>query len=1090
MFTVYYANQLENQKDLLVNIIRNDPNPNPFEQETILVQSTGMEQWLQMQLSSDLGVAAHFQFPYPTTFLWQQYRLLFPELPKENSFDRHSMLWRLMRLIPQYLDNQCFAPLKHYLNGADQLKLYQLCTKIADLFDQYLVYRPEWLIEWEKGNLNTVKDMILNRPSFKKKEENDIFAIIEWQSFLWVKLIDEIKSETSEILFNTSHRAYLQQRYFDKLDNLSAEEKLKLPKRIFIFGISSLPNSYFLLLHKLSQYCHIHLFFTNPSQYYWGNNQEAKLIEKLALKQQLSSSDLADLYQHQGNKLLSAWGKQGKEFLNLLIEADIQSVDFYTDYPNSHLLLNQIKNAILNFEQKSQFSLDKSDKSVQIHSCHSKMREIEVLHNQLLNLFEADPDLSPKDIIVMSPDIDSYAPYIEAVFSRYTKRDEYNRNDSRFIPFSLSDQKISYIDPIIKSFFTLLSLKENRFIAEDILDLLNVKAIQNKYLITNEQYMTLRQWIRNVGIRAGLNMQSVDWLNYNSWQNGLERLLLGSSLKEEHNSWQNTLAFNESYGLSAEIAGKLAKFIDDLTAWFAFIQKAQTADNWLRKLTEIIALFYQEDEENLDIILTLNNAVETIIQHISNVNFTEEIEIGVIQQLMEAELNEQRSNLNFLSGKVNFCTLLPMRAIPFKVVCLLGMNEGEFPRQQNPNPFDLMQYAPIIGDRARRDDDRYLFLEALLSAQSIFYVSYLGQSLTDNNAKLPSLLVSQLMDYINQNLIENHIQPINHPMTVFSQKYYQADYISYDQEWLEIKRKYHQNKPFLTAIHQQQILSEIDMTDLIYYIQDPLKYFFHHQLGVKFENYDESIDETEIFSLSHLERYQLLDEIVNLHSDEVDHFFKNETLKGKLPINAFGVMAELELKKAVSMLQATLTNYQIEQNNIIEIEAEIDIISDKVKLVGNIDSLFEQDFIQWRVGKLRDKDLIHCWIYYLVMIVSDIPFSTFKFYYLEDSEVKSITFTPISKANAALLLGIYIQDYLASFQTLKWAITQHICRYIQDYTAETSPAYYCQTATELIQSPYLDRVFAQTADLDWEAIHQRTFNWFAPMIQHFIEEEE
>lgn len=1091
MFTVYYANRLENQKDLLVNIIKNDPNPNPFEQETILVQSTGMAQWLQMQISNDLGIAANFQFPYPTSFLWQQYRLLFPELPKENIFDRFSILWRLMRLIPKCLDNEDFFLLKAYLEGSDQLKLYQLCVKIADLFDQYLVYRPEWLIEWESGNLNTVKEVILAKTNFHKGNEDDIFSIIKWQSILWNELVDEIKSESSEIIFNTSHRAYLQQRYFDKLDHLSNEEKARLPKRIFIFGISSLPKSHFMTLYKLGQNCHIHLFFTNPSQYYWGNNQEARLFEKLALKQHLSLQDVEVLHQNKGNPLLSAWGKQGKEFLNLLVESEIKSVDYYTGYSNDNILLNQIKNAIFNFESVSNFNLSSYDNSVQIHSCHSKMREVEVLHNQLLSLFEQNPQVSPKDIIVMSPDIDSYAPYIEAVFSRYAKKDEYNISDSRYIPFSLSDQKISYIDPIINSFLRLLNLREDRFIAEDILDLFNIESIRNKYHLTNEKYVILRQWIKNVGVRSGLHIRHLQWLNYNSWQNGLNRLLLGISLKAENNSWQETLAFDESYGLTSDIAGSLAKFIDDLTAWFEFIQQPKTAEEWQIKLKAIVDNFYQEDEKSIAIILSLNNAITNVISYIDKANFTEVINIEVIKQLLESELDEQRNNLNFLSGKVNFCTLLPMRAIPFQVVCLLGMNEGEFPRQQSINQFDLMQYAPIAGDRARRDDDRYLFLEALLSAQSVFYISYIGQSLTDNNEKLPSLLVSQFIDYINQDREdeEHRIEPIRHPITVFSPKNFEKNYISYDKEWLEMNYKSFSENPFLTDIHCQYTSESIEIMELIRYLQDPLKYFFNQQLGIKFEHYDEIIGETETFRLSHLERYHFLDEIVNLTSEEAELFFKNEVLKGTLPINQFGVMAEAELIQATEKLKKALQDYLNQDKHIIEFNTIIDLGESKVNLSGSVDIFSDKAIIQWRVGTLRDKDIIQFWLYYLAILASDINISTMRFYYVDNKEVKYISFKSIERNKALLLLREYLQDYRASFGELNWAITDNICSYIQNYTPETSLSDYCQTAIESIKNPYLDRVLAQTPNLDWENIHQLTLRWFKLMIEHLIEEE-
>ncbi len=453
MFRVYYSNQITEQKNLLTAILAKDPNPDPFSQEIMLVQSLGMAQWLQMQIAQEIGVSGNVQFPYPTSFLWQQYRVLFPDLPKENSFDRQSMLWRLMRIIPQFLEQPAFEALASYLNQGDQLKQYQLAEKIADLFDQYLVYRPQWLVLWEKGQSQAVVDEIMRAVSFKQKNAKEIATNVAWQSILWNALVVDIKQDSDEAIFNTSHRAYLQQRYFDKLDNLTATEKARLPKRIFVFGISSLPHSQLAVLKKLSEHCNVHLFFTNPSMEYWANDREDKVLEKLALKDNLSEAELAELFEKQGNPLLTVWGKQGKEFLNLLTETGIQDISLYNHFEDENpTLLTQVKKAILYSEHQTTFSLANEDCSIQLHACHSKMREVEVLYNQLLYLFETYPDLSPKDIIVMSADIDSYAPYINAVFSRYEK-------ERRYIPFALSDQKISYINPIIASFLQLLSIK-------------------------------------------------------------------------------------------------------------------------------------------------------------------------------------------------------------------------------------------------------------------------------------------------------------------------------------------------------------------------------------------------------------------------------------------------------------------------------------------------------------------------------------------------------------------------------------------------------------------------------------------------------
>lgn len=1082
MFTVYYSNQIAQHKDLLIEILKNDPNPDPFSQETVLVQSLGMAQWLQMQITEQIGIVGNIQFPYPTSFLWQQYRLLFPELPTENIFERNSLIWRLMRLIPDYLSQAEFSPLKHYLmpqeSEIEQLKLYQLASKIADLFDQYLVYRPQWLVYWENNQLEPVLTEIQQSISFKAKDIADIQLNMQWQSILWNALVSDIKSQTSEIIFNTSHRAYLQQRYFEKLENLTELEKRKLPKRIFVFGISSLPQTQLAVLKKLSEHCYIHLFFTNPSESYWANDREDKTLEKLALKQQLSTQELEDLFDHQGNPLLTTWGKQGKEFLNLLTENELQSIDLFV-HSEQENLLSQIKRAILISENRSEFEFNLKDNSIQIHSCHNKMREVEVLHNQLLKLFEQNPDLSPKDIIVMSADIDSYAPYINAVFGNYA------RKDPRYIPFALSDQKISYVDPIIASFLTLLAMKEQQFSAEEILDLFDISAIREQYQLTEIQLSTLREWIKSAGIRAGLNKENSEWRNYNSWENGLNRLLLGTSLKSENYSWQDTLAFDESYGLAAELAGSLAKFLENVTAWKAFINEPHSIIQWKEKLIQLISQFYAENSESSSAIANLTQAIETVFSQISQANFGQELDIEVIHQCFIQQLSEQRNNLNFLIGKVNFCTLLPMRAIPFKVVCLLGMNEGDFPRQQVVNHFDLMQYAPQKGDRAKRDDDRYLFLEALLSAEQIFYISYIGQSLTDNAEKFPSILVSQLIDYIQECLPENtKLNIVEHPMTVFSSQNFINGNIAYDKEWLKAKNQTYETDQFLQDI-VAEIPTEIELAELIRYLQSPLKYFFNRQLAIYLEDNEQAIEPSEHFNLSGLDQFTLLDELLNVDLTEAELFFENAKLQGNLPACHFAEISEKDLTLAIQYLKSTLSPYLAKQNEVIEIDQQINIGSREIRLVGNIPNRFDDEVIQWRAGKLRDKDMIQAWIYYLVLQATQQNITQFRFYYRDKQSVGCLQFNPISAELAMQFLSQYLNDYLASFHQLKWAINENLAKYLENSDDEkTSAEQKCQTALQNSDDLYVQRVLIQSAQLDYHEIHQRTVNWFTPMMQH------
>lgn len=1078
MFYVYYSNRLTRHKELLVNILSNDPNPDPFAQETVLVQSIGMAQWLQMQIAEELGVTGNIQFPYPTSFLWQQYRLLFPELPSENLFDRNLIVWRLMRLIPSFLTQAEFAPLAFYLQQPDQLKCYQLASKIADLFDQYLVYRPHWLVHWESGNEQQIFNEIRQNIRFKTRQPEEVEQTVRWQGILWNALVADIRADSDEELFNTSHRAYLQQRYFDKLENLTPAEMAKLPKRLFVFGITALPATQLAVLKKLSELCHVHLFFTNPSEEYWGEQPEDKVIEKLALNENVDEQDIQTLLDNQGNPLLATWGKQGKEFLNLILEQDPDNVVPYFDPLNDEpdTLLQQVKRAVLHFENDSEFVREEQDNSIQLHACHSKMREVEVLHNHLLYMFEQNPTLAPKDIVVMSPDIDSYAPYIDAVFSRF------DYQDRRYIPFTLSDQKISYIDPIVQSFLMLLDLKEKRISVEEILELLNVDAVRRKYGVGEAELDTLRVWIQAAGIRAGLHTDNQTWQNYNSWENGLNRLLLGTALTAEQGVWQEAVGFDESYGLSAELSGILAKFIANLTAWSQQLEQPQPIFAWQRALQTLLNDFYADDEESSVSLLLLQNLIDTLSTQIGDANFDEPIDIDVLAQCFAQQLGDQRSNLNFLVGKVNFCTLLPMRAIPFKVVCLLGMNEGEFPSQLPVNGFDLMQYAYQKGDRAKRDDDRYLFLEALLSAQHTLYISYIGRTLQDNQERYPSILVTQLLDYLNNRLPKRSVlKATEYPMTAFSPKNFSGDHFSYDKEWLLAMAAQGERADFLGSIQRDDLPAEIELEQLIRYVQDPLKFFFNYHLGVWFETENTVSEESERFNLNGLDRYGFFEELLPLAEVENTRYFDIAKFKGNLPACAFGELAVQDLNRSIAPLKSALSPYLSQPHERIDVHYTFDYQGKNITLTGSIPNCFADGIVLWRVGKLRDKDYILAWIYFLLLQIQCEQSPNLTLYTLEGNRVGKLNFAAIAKSAAEAQLACYLNAYLDSFTRSHWAITEKLDEAIQ----------VDKVSKVLNESDniYLQRVLAQTYEPNLTEIHQRTLAWFELMLKTTQETE-
>lgn len=446
-------------------------------------------------------------------------------------------------------------------------------------------------------------------------------------------------------------------------------------------------------------------------------------------------------------------GKLGRDYIYLLSDLESsQELDAFVDVTPDNLLHN-IQSDILELENRAvagvnieEFSrsdnkrpLDPLDSSITFHVCHSPQREVEVLHDRLLAMLEEDPTLTPRDIIVMVADIDSYSPFIQAVFG--------SAPADRYLPYAISDRRARQSHPVLEAFISLLSLPDSRFVSEDVLALLDVPVLAARFDITEEGLRYLRQWVNESGIRWGIDDDNVRELELpatgqHTWRFGLTRMLLGYAMESAQGEWQSVLPYDESSGLIAELVGHLASLLMQLNIWRRGLAQERPLEEWLPVCRDMLNAFFLPDAETEAAMTLIEQQWQAIIAEGLGAQYGDAVPLSLLRDELAQRLDQERISQRFLAGPVNICTLMPMRSIPFKVVCLLGMNDGVYPRQLAPLGFDLMSQKPKRGDRSRRDDDRYLFLEALISAQQKLYISYIGRSIQDNSERFPSVLVA------------------------------------------------------------------------------------------------------------------------------------------------------------------------------------------------------------------------------------------------------------------------------------------------------------------------------------------------------------
>ncbi len=693
------------------------------------------------------------------------------------------------------------------------------------------------------------------------------------------------------------------------------------------------------------------------------------------------------------------------------------------------------------------------------------MREVEVLHDYLLDLFNQDPSLTPKDVVVMMADINQYTPYIQAVFGQ-------KNGDAPQIPFSLSDNKLSESDVLVSSYLTLLRLKESNFSAEDVLALLDIPAMRERFNISLADLPLVREWVADSGIRVGLQ-KNQDGINFNSWQAGLERMILGYAMREEQGIWQDSLGLNSSYGLKGELAGNLSHFFTALSALHETLQQAHSIEKWQEILTALLSDFFVRNEDTSDMIFYIQEKINELAEHLKTLHFNEELQAEVIADVITMQLEDAPNSLKFLAGKVNFCTLLPMRSVPFKVVCLLGMNDADYPRTQTPNSFDLMQYHYQKGDRVRRDDDRYLFLEALLAARDYCYISYVGRSITDNQPKEPSVLVSQLLDYINQGQSENALTVIEHTMTAFSPDNFKNNEKftrSFATKWLPIAQldASSNNSEFaVTMTENPEKIEEVELDSLVSFVENPVKFFFEKQLGVYFRDKDERIADSENFTLSGLDNYSLNNDLIYLDEQNFADYFRQAEVKGVLPRAEFGKVYAENIRDNVLEFKEKIADLGEPKQASIDFNIAVDWQNEnqKIRLFGYMEALFgdNSQVIHWHFAKYKDRYCIRPWIYYLIQCVTQENAVPAKLI----TQDKVLELPPIEREVALAQLQIYVKDYLQSQIEIQLVPT---VRNISDFIVsdENSVSEKLQELTESNgfgskADPYWSRVLAQTS---------------------------
>ena len=939
---IYTSNRMENLVEALAGVL-GTPLSSPFTPEILVVQSKGMQRWIAMELAGKLGIWANCDYPFPNKMAWQLFVKTLPGITDSSLFQAEVMAWKIMGMLPQFLEREEFAPLKHYLDGGGfGMKQFQLAGKIADTFDQYTFFRPEMLLGWEEGTGG------------------------DWQEILWREIAGCGKGQ---------HRGRLKVD-FTRLLAQSPPEEL-LPERIAVFGISYLPKYHMDILAQVGKCTQVDLFLLSPCREYWGDIVSSREMARRGREQRE--------YLAEGNPLLASLGKLAREFSEMVLDcggAVATDTDLYLD-PGTDNLLAALQSDILNLRgaeaEKVKRVISPLDRSVQIHSCHSPMREIEVLHDNLLAMLAAGQGLTCRDIVVMTPDIETYAPYISMVF-------EGAQDPAKKIPFSIADRSLASEGEVAGVLMKLLGLAGSRLTATGVFDILESPPVRRRFGMDAQELELVRGWIEETRIRWGADeghRLSLGLPPYrdNSWRAGLDRLLLGYAMPEEGNLlFHGILPFDEMEGTRTQTLGKFAGFVRRVERLTDDFSAGRTLARWHGEIQALLADFIDAGDDLAHELSAVGKVVKSLEESGLKAGFDEVVELAVIRSWLSSRLNEEEKGFGFLTGAVTFCAMLPMRSIPFRVVALIGMNDSAFPRQSRPPGFDLIARNPEKGDRSLRDEDRYLFLECLLSARDSLYLSYVGQSVKDNGVIPPSVLVSELLDAIDTGFSAEEGELASrlitrHRLQAFSSSYFSAGsgLFSYSSENCaalnEAALTPEAPTPFIASALQDppEEMRELTLTQLLRFLGNPARFLLENRLEVRLGELSSQLEEREAFALDGLAGYGLNQELLEkcLRGDDCQDVFAVSRCRGLLPPARHGELVFADAVKQVNRLAAKIEVQTAGLQRLAPLVFAETI--GQFHLSGKLDGIWTARKISCRCAKLKAKDELTAWIEHLVL---------------------------------------------------------------------------------------------------------------------------
>ena len=956
------------------------PPEDPFAEDLVVVPARGVERWLTQRLSHRLGAAPGREDGLCAGVALRSPWSLVAELlgtRDEDPWAPGTLAWPLVQVLDEVLDEPWAEPLARHLGAGrsgEELDLrrgrrFAVARRLAGLFSAYAVQRPGVLADWQGGGHGDGRG-------------GSLPTDLRWQPPLWRCLVERVDGPPPHV------------RHEQTVTRLREDPgSFELPARLSLFGHTRIAGTEAALLAALGEHRDVHLWLPHPSDALWRSLEPLVATGPVPRREDASHRAVA-------HPLLAALGRDVRELQRTLATVPVADEGAAPDPPEQQTLLGWLQADLRadrapDAELAAARTMAADDRSVQVHACHGPARQVEVLREVLLGLLADDPTLQPRDVLVMCPDIEAYAPLVEAGFGLGEVVGE-DGHPAHRLRVRLADRALSSTNPLLAVARRLLDLAGGRATAGEVVDLAHEPAVRHRFGLRDDDLVQLTSWVRATGVRWAFDAEhradyGLESVVSHTWEFGLDRLLAGVAMSDDTGAWLGrTLPLDDVGSGQVDLAGRVVELVRRLREVTDLLTGAHPLEHWLSTLGEAVAALtsvppsesWQSGQVQRELARVREDAAG---------RGDLELRLPDVRAMLDDRLAGRPTRANFRTGTLTVCTMVPMRSVPHRVICLVGLDDGVFPRVGAVDGDDVLARDPLTGERDPRSEDRQLFLDAVLAATDTLVITCTGSNEYSGQERPPAVPVGELLDALDvtatppgETASVREVVRVEHPLQPFDERNFDAGRLgtdapfSHDRTALAAARAARGERvpapPLLTAPLPPPGPGDVQLEDLVAFFcrrGGPVAGFLSAQrLDVTLPREDEPLQDGLPVELDQLQRWQVGDRLLAdlLSGADPDQVRQQEWRRGALPPGQLGWRLLTDLLGEVTPIAGAARD--LRTRPATQVDVDVDLGGGR-RLRGTVPDVFGDRLVPVSFSRLGAAHRLTSWLRLLALASSD-----------------------------------------------------------------------------------------------------------------------